>query len=105
MKDDFKSGYWNYRIIENSIEIPDVNTIEHFYNIHEVYYDSNGVPFAWSREPMTLYFEDIKDIKTNKRQIKKALNSTVLTIENDNLIDTKLKIKKLFKLRKCGVIE
>lgn len=43
-------SHWNYRLTREAVEMPD-GTTEHAYALREVYYDDEGVPNGWTKEP------------------------------------------------------
>lgn len=85
-------GGWNYRIIEKSSEF---YKEEKYYELYEVYYNEKGEIWAHSQEPMSIWFENKKELKTLLRQIKDATKRTILRMENDDLIDTGKYLKQI----------
>jgi hypothetical protein len=45
-------SHWNYRVTREQVTNPD-GTTEPFYALREVYYDDDGKPNAWGKEPAT----------------------------------------------------
>ena len=78
-------GCWNTRIIEHT------ENKEKYYAIHEVYYDKNDKPWAWSEEPINLVFEDKESFGEILRQCVEASEKPILKIKNGNLIKSKQK--------------
>lgn len=72
---------WNYRIIRRS-HIHEPNTInayaEHYYQIHEVYYNKKGKPHSWTKEPVFVQGETKKDLKKDLKMQLAALKKPVL---------------------------
>ena len=58
---------WNYRVIRKIKTVtlrPGVVRRNHFYEIHEVYYDEKGKPDKWTEEPVHgTYYESLKDLR------------------------------------------
>lgn len=99
---EITGGWWNYRLIEKTTSWTgkdDKEYSETFYEIHEVYYDGNGQPFAWSENPMSIYFTDNKDVKIILKQIKEACKHNILRIETtkdgESLVSTNKKMKQI----------
>lgn len=102
LAESFDGGWWNYRIIEIEESWTDKEGkvyTEKVYEIHEVYYNGNGDVIAWTKNSIGLFFDDYDDLRDVLKHIKKASKKTVLKLikENDNekLIDTNKKIKKM----------
>lgn len=74
---------WNTRIIRHHVIYEEEgNTVyDYYFTINEVYYDENGKIVGWSVEPIDVYFEDKKWLKTVIKQIKDAEKRTVLDME------------------------
>lgn len=85
-------GIWNYRIIEKSSNF---YKEEKYYELYEVYYNEKGEIWALSQEPMSIWFENKKELKTLLKQIKDATKRTILKMENDDLIDTGKYLKQI----------
>ena len=72
---------WNYRIIRRShVHKPDtINAwTEHFYQIHEVYYNKKGKPHSWTVDAVAIGSETKKDLKKVFKMQKLALKKPVL---------------------------
>ena len=102
MASSWSGGWFNYRIIEkeNSYEGRDGKKYtDVYYEIHEVYYDGKGNPFAWTQNPISIWFEDRYDVKDIIQHIKKATKHTILKLikddEGEELIDTGKYIKNI----------
>lgn len=103
MANDLSGGWFNYRIIEkeNSYEGKDGKQYtDIYYEIHEVYYNGKGEPFAWTENPISIWFEDKYDVKAIIQHIKKATKHTILKMVkdkygDDSLVDTKKYIKDI----------
>ncbi len=61
---------WNLRIVQTT------DTDGTWYEIREVYYDDDGVPFGHSNA--TVLSEEIEDMKWYIEQMKKAFSEPVL---------------------------
>jgi hypothetical protein len=66
------NGGWNYRILAR--EIPE----EMYFAIHEVYYDSEGKPNAYSSEPVIVSSDSVKGIKWNLRRMLECTKKPIL---------------------------
>lgn len=94
LANDFKGGYFNYRMIEKEDKwtgLEGEELVEYFYEIHEVYYDDNDNIVAWTENPIHLYFNNNEDVKTEIKHIKDAANKKLLKLikdgENEKLIE------------------
>jgi hypothetical protein len=61
---------WNLRIVQTT------DTDGTWYEMREVYYDSEGVPFGHSNA--TVFSEDIDDMKEYVKHIKEAFDHPIL---------------------------
>jgi hypothetical protein len=61
---------WNLRIVQTT------DTEGTWYEMREVYYDSNGIPFGHSNA--TVFSEDVEDMKAYIEHMKEAFNHLVL---------------------------
>lgn len=87
LADDLAGGWWNYRLIEKENRWKDKTGKEYFekyFEIHEVYYREDGEIWAWSENPMSIYFEDYKEIGQLIKQIKNATKKPVLRLVKDD---------------------
>lgn len=91
MKNKALSGYWNYRFLIKDV-YKDDEIIGHYYELIEVYYDSNQNMVAWSGESETVTVESQKDLKQYIKFIKDASKKTVLEIVDGSIVDTKKKM-------------
>ena len=48
-------GHWNYRILAKKLPL-DLGV---YFEVHEVYYDNNGVPNGYAESPATIYSESL----------------------------------------------
>ena len=77
-------GYFNYRIIEREEHWTDANNldqIEYFYEVYEVYYNDLDEIIAWAQEPISLSFENNQDVKDMIGHIIEAANKKILKIK------------------------
>ena len=93
MDNEWTGIYWNTRFIERkeTWKSEDNSNKEYFniyFDLHEVHYDKNNKPIAWTSEPDSLTFNDEEDVKITIKHIQEALNRTVLRKDNYSLIDT-----------------
>ncbi len=59
---------WNYRVVERN----------GFFNIHEVYYDENGVPWSCTAEPSFPQGETLEELQEDTAWYQNALTKPVL---------------------------
>lgn len=80
---DFSGSYWNYRWLKIIVSSPKLDEnlketgeteYENYYELHEVYYDSQEKPFMWTENPTRLQVDDANDLMD---LIKKALNAAM----------------------------
>ena len=102
----FKGGYWNYRIIEKESRFTykdgkyaGKTRVELYYEIHEIYYDGDGNPVAWSADPMRIYFQEKGDPKYYIKRIREACKHKIFKIE-EYIDDNGEKCETLVKLDK-----
>lgn len=79
---------WNYRVIAKEYK----DDVE-FY-IHEVYYDADGNPNGYTKEPVPVSGACVKDIKWTLKHMKKAMKKPVLVDRGEGLIIYKEKPNK-----------
>lgn len=88
---------WNYRLIRNSMTYD--GDIIYSYAIHEVYYDDNLVPNAWTKDAISLQgFEDFNDAFQSFNLMKKAFEKPPLEIVEDDEGNETLKELSVFDL-------
>ena len=80
---DFSGSYWNYRwlkIIQSFPEYDDDGNLtgntdyEAYYELHEVYYDSNEKPFMWTEDAVNATVDNAEDLMDF---VKNALNAAM----------------------------
>lgn len=76
MLSEFSGGYWNHRFVQVETDSPYGK--EYQYELHEVYYDKDGVVIAITEDPVCVYCYSQKDMKKYFRMYKKALKKTYL---------------------------
>lgn len=85
-------GWWNYRFLEI------IQGSTKFYELHEVYYDGEGKPWAWS-DVVKLWFTDKYDYKHMIKSLKHAYKKTILRVvkdgEDEKLVDTNMTLKQI----------
>jgi len=88
---------WNYRLIR--IQTKFNGELIHSYAIHEVYYDSNLNPNAWTKDAISLEgFEDFNDAYQSFELMKKAFEKPALEIITDSNGNETLKELSVFDL-------
>lgn len=97
-------GWFNFRLVEKERYWKDLDGKENcdvFYEIHEIYYRSDGSIWAWSQEPISLYFENKYDYKDTLSILKEVYKKPILKlipksdIEDEKLIKTNKYIKNI----------
>ena len=69
---------WNYRCIV------DEHKGEEYFQIHEVYYDSDGIPNAMTKEGVTVFSEEgLKGMKEVFKMMKEALKKPIIWGSDD----------------------
>ena len=63
---------WNHRIIQTE------HKGEVYLNIHEVYYDKNGVPNGYTANPISVSGETLEDLEWVLNKIKECLSKPIL---------------------------
>lgn len=96
LADKIFCSHWNYRWLKIELDIPKYNDNfeptgdtdkEHYYELHEVYYDEKNNPILWTEDTIRLQFDDAEGIML---LLQKALNATdkkVLMLKDNTLIE------------------
>lgn len=63
---------WNHRILAHDLGVD----IE--FQIHEVYYDENGVPYGYTQKPIPVCSDTIKGIKWTLRRMLESTKKPIL---------------------------
>lgn len=75
-------SHWNYRVVRKLNQEHDVEgtLLDEVYEftIHEVYYNHEGTPRAWSTEPDTPYGESVEELADDLRRMQEAFTRPVL---------------------------
>lgn len=66
---------WNYRVIK----------ADDAYQIHEVYYNSDGTFGAWTERPVRPMGESVQELEDDLSLMRSAINDTVLIVINGKL--------------------
>ena len=91
MKNKIMNGFWNYRFLAKPVYKND-EIAGYYYEMVEVYYDSNKNIVAWSDETETVTVDSKKDLKRYINFIKEASKRTVLEIVDGSIKDTNKKM-------------
>lgn len=67
---------WNHRILASE------HKGEVYYQIHEVYYNDNGTPNSYTKNPITIGSDDIEGIKWQLEHIPKCLEKPILSVKD-----------------------
>ena len=103
LANDLEGSWWNYRVIEKESRWTNKagkEFFEKYFEIHEIYYKGNGEIWAWSENPMGIYFEEFGEVSQLMKQIKKAIKKPVLKIiknQDGEEIVTTMKTLKQYK--------
>lgn len=65
---------WNHRVIE----FVDPDDGRPWFQIHEVYYDDQGRPEAYTENPVPVYGDTIDEMRTTLERMRLALDQPVL---------------------------
>lgn len=76
--------HWNHRIVKQMVELGS----EEFphYGLHEVYYDEAGEPGSWTKEPVAIAGDDLKDIANAYMAMSRAFFKPVLEVVDGKLV-------------------
>lgn len=86
---------WNYRLIKTQHQYG--GDTYHSYAIHEVYYDKDGHPNAWTKNAITLEgFEDFNDGFQSMKLMQKAFEKPVLELLTDEIGEEYLQAMSVF---------
>lgn len=103
--EDLGGGWWNYRLIEKESHWTNKAGKEYFekyFEIHEVYYKGDGEIWGWSENPMSIYFENFKEVGYLVKQIKAATQKPVLRLvkskDGEELVSTMKTLKEYKKV-------
>ena len=72
---------WNYRVLRQVELGPDGKEMI-YYGIHEVYYNSAGVPTTCSINPMSPFGETFEELVSDLRYFSEALEKPVLDFDS-----------------------
>lgn len=81
--------YWNYRLIATEIIGGGEDSL--YVGVHEVYYDGDGEPVAWTEDEVTVGGEDRDEVAKVLRQMLADIDGTPVYVVRDNklmVIDT-----------------
>ncbi|OQY11574.1 MAG: hypothetical protein B6I31_04660 [Desulfobacteraceae bacterium 4572_19] len=67
-------AHWNHRVIHKHHQ----QTDEHTYQVHEVYYDDNGIIDKWTASPVVPMGETPDELREEIRYFIKAFQKPVL---------------------------
>jgi hypothetical protein len=84
--------YWNNRVIRKTkrVKIGKKSRIEHWYEIHEVFYNDKDKPTSWTTDPITPHGDNLKDLQIGLIQmIGDSIKKPVLEIRNGKLMERK----------------
>ena len=77
--------YWNYRVLQ-------LNNKENkpYFEVHEVYYDENDVPYNWAESHNVLVGDTLDELKESYEYMASAFEMPLLkVVENNNLEEVK----------------
>ena len=78
---------WNYRIMRrNGIDLCGVEY--EWFELHEVYYDSDGKVDGYTIDAIAPGGDDINELKENLFQMMKAFNKPILEFEDTNQLNS-----------------
>ena len=76
MKND-KTSHWNYRVMSHF----DADMDEHYFEIHEVYYNDLEEVINWGEESSCPFGEDASSLQKTVKMMNDAFNKPVLDYE------------------------
>lgn len=68
---------WNYRVMRREFKNSS-GEVEEEFGIYEVYYDENGEPNGWTKEPRPITAESLEGLKWVHEKIAEAMGKPVL---------------------------
>lgn len=80
---------WNYRIIKTtkSWNIGGADYSEDHYQIHEVYYRTDGSIKTWSVDPCSPFGESVAELNSDLNMYIRATTKPTLTESNGTLVE------------------
>lgn len=111
LANEFSGSYWNYRWLKIEVETPEYKDfeltgktiIEHYYELHEVYYDKDEKPFMWTENCTKFQIEDAEDLLFLVEKCLDATTRKILLLKEDKVTELDEYMDKsevLNKLRK-----
>ncbi len=74
--------YWNYRVL--MLNNKQGGT---YFEVHEVHYDENDVPYAWAESHNILVGDTLDELKESYEYMSKAFENPVLKVVDDKLVE------------------
>lgn len=68
---------WNHRVLATK-EVHLNGESEMVFSIHEVYYDKNGIPDGYTKNPISISTDSVSGLKWTLARIKECLDKPVL---------------------------
>jgi len=75
---------WNYRIMKRNSENSDEDTMNEWFEIHEVYYDSNGKIEGYTQNAISPGGYNLDELKLDLNLILKSLEKPILDYKEDD---------------------
>lgn len=78
--------HWNHRIVKQMVELGP----EKFptYGLHEVFYDDDGKPGSWTKEPVAIVGDDYKETADVYMAMSRAFFKPVLVVVDGKLVES-----------------
>lgn len=102
--------YWNYRWFKIEVEVPVYKdnkptrktTTEHYYELHEVYYDEDEKPFLWSEDCSKFQLENAEELLFLVEKSIAAADKKVLLLKDGEIteLDEYMDEKEILKKEK-----
>ena len=89
---------WNHRILLKEYVNIITKNIEYILNIHEVYYDSEGIPNGYTKNPITISASDPDGLSWTVSKINNCLKKPILW--GDDKFPQEVKVR--YKCLLCG---
>lgn len=87
---------WEYRVIR--VYYPDRLEEPYMYEVYEVYYDDEGRPSSWSKDPINAHGQTWFELKADLAAQQRALNLPVLEIQGGALVPVESPQEKFDRL-------
>lgn len=77
---------WNHRVIKKELTSP-TGEKETCFEIHEVYYDGDGNPDAYTENAVSPFGESLEELRQEMKMFMDCLDKPVLMHNGDKLVE------------------